>query len=500
MEGSLKVSKSRPWLICVLCCLIFLFSNGAVSSSFSTTLMYIRDEFALSEAQASMVTSMRSLTASFCLAILLFGYNKLSVKAVIIVALGAAVAGFLVFAYAASYTMLLVGSLLLGICYGFAGVGVITPIVRSWFVKHRALALGLVTASTGFANVIFPQIIRLLVNGASLRVNFIVTAIMFAVIAVVAIIFLKDDPIKAGYYPLGGETLTETASDGGAKKEYVESSEYAPDWRCHALMFVFIFCVSGFNYSAWSNFTLLFTGAGWARDTVTYFMSICGFLLMVTKSGYGAISDKFSVRKSGWVFFLACFIAMVMCGLFSGVQNLAVMGVIFVIYCIGGIFSGEADVAAAHVPDVAVIEHADGDALGGVDGGAAADGHHVVHALAASQLYALADEAYPGIGHYAAQLYVLKSRVLQAFADGIQHARAVQVFAGAVVHHNLGGSVSLYQRAQLFGSAVAEHNLCVPPELKIMYHVRYLHCAYSASRAPAGRPFDIKITHLRASI
>ena len=66
MEGSLKVSKSRPWLICVLCCLIFLFSNGAVSSSFSTTLMYIRDEFALSEAQASMVTSMRSLTASFC--------------------------------------------------------------------------------------------------------------------------------------------------------------------------------------------------------------------------------------------------------------------------------------------------------------------------------------------------------------------------------------------------------------------------------------------------
>lgn len=340
MEGSLKVSKSRPWLICVLCCLIFLFSNGAVSSSFSTTLMYIRDEFALSEAQASMVTSMRSLTASFCLAILLFGYSKLSVKAVIIVALGAAVAGFLVFAYAASYPMLLVGSLLLGICYGFAGVGVITPVVRSWFVKHRALALGLVTASTGFANVIFPQIIRLLVNGASLRVNFIVTAIMFAAIAVVAIIFLKDDPIKAGYYPLGGETLTETASDGGAQKEYVESSEYAPDWRCHALMFVFIFCVSGFNYSAWSNFTLLFTGAGWARDTVTYFMSICGFLLMVTKSGYGAISDKFSVRKSGWVFFLACFIAMVMCGLFSGVQNLAVMGVIFVIYCIGGIFSG----------------------------------------------------------------------------------------------------------------------------------------------------------------
>lgn len=340
MDASLKVSKTRPWLICALCCLIFLFSNGAVSSAFNTTLMYIRDEFALSESQASMVTSMRSLTASFCLAILLFGYKKLSVKAVILIALGSAVAGFLVFAYATGYSMLLVGSLLLGICYGFAGVGVITPIVRSWFVKHRAFALGLVTASTGLANVIFPQVIRMLVNGASLRVNFIVTAIAFAAIGVIAIVFLKDDPKKAGYYPLGGETLTETDTAGSTKKAYVENTEYAPDWRCHALMFVFIFCVSGFNYAAWSNFTLLFTGAGWDRDTVTYFMSICGFLLMVTKSGYGAVSDKFSVRKSGWVFFLACFIAMVMCGLFSGVQNLVVMGVIFVIYCIGGIFSG----------------------------------------------------------------------------------------------------------------------------------------------------------------
>ena len=340
MNGTLKISKTRPWLICLLCCLIFLFSNGAVSSSFNTTLMYIRDEFALSESQASMVTSMRSLTASFCLAILLFGYSKLSVKAVIVTALGAAVAGFLVFAYASSYSMLLVGSLLLGICYGFAGVGVITPIVRSWFVKHRAFALGLVTASTGFANVIFPQIIKLLVEGASLRTNFIATAVMFGVIAVIAILFLKDDPIKAGYYPLGGEALTESSPSGGAKKEYVENSEYAPDWRCHALMFLFIFCVSGFNYAAWSNFTLLFTGAGWDRAEVANFMSICGFLLMVTKSGYGAISDGFSVRKSGWVFFLACFIAMLMCGFFSGVRNLFVMGAIFVIYCVGGIFSG----------------------------------------------------------------------------------------------------------------------------------------------------------------
>ena len=31
---------------------------------------------------------------------------------------------------------------------------------------------------------------------------------------------------------------------------------------------------------------------------------------------------------------------MLMCGFFSGVQNLFVMGAIFVIYCVGGIFSG----------------------------------------------------------------------------------------------------------------------------------------------------------------
>ena len=339
MENNLKVSKSRPWLICVICCFIFLFSNGVVSSSFNTTMAYIKDEFQLTASQASLVTSMRSLTASFCLAFLLLGYKgKIGLKPIVLVALVSATAAWIVFAYATDFRMLIVGSLLLGICFGFAGGSVITPIIRNWFMEHRAFALGIVTASTGLANIIFPQFIKYIVANYSLKVNFFCIAGMFVVLIIVAAVFLHDDPVKVGCYPLGGEKAV--SGETGGKVEFKENLEYAPDWRCQALMMVFIFCLSMFNYSAWANFTLLFTGCGWEKPQVANLMSMCGFFLMITKSGYGFISDKFSVRKSGWVFFLACFISMILCGIFAGVKNVALITVIFMIYCVGGIFSG----------------------------------------------------------------------------------------------------------------------------------------------------------------
>lgn len=340
MEIKLKASKTRPWLICAICCLIFLFSNGVVSSSFNTTMAYIKDEFQLSASQASMVTSMRSLTASFCLAFLLLGYKgKISIKPVILIALVSAIAAWIVFANAKDYKMLIVGSLLLGICFGFAGGSVITPIIRNWFITHRAFALGIVTASTGLANIIFPQFIKLVVASYSLQTVFYCIAGMFAVTLLIAIFFLHEEPVKVGYYPLGGENLA-SQGENNAPVVFKENSEYAPDWKCQVFMVIFIFCLSMFNYSAWANFTLLFTGVGWEKADVANLMSMCGLFLMITKSGYGFISDKFSVRKSGWVFFLACFVSMVLCGLFADVKNMALITAVFMIYCVGGIFSG----------------------------------------------------------------------------------------------------------------------------------------------------------------
>lgn len=337
-QKELKVSKTQPWIVCICLAIIMYFSNGTASSSFSANMPYIKEAFDLTATQSSMIVSMRSLAASICLAILLLGYTKVPVKTAILAALTSATAAWVVFAYATSYNMLLVGGFLLGICFGFGGTAVMTAIVRNWFVESRALALAIITASTGLANIFNPQIIRRLVEAFSLKVNFMVWAVVFAVVIVVAAIVIKEDPTEAGYYPLGGEKIAKQSEKAGAV-EFVESSEYAPNWICHALMFAFIFCLSAFNFSAWSQFTLLFTSVGWEKADVANFMSMCGLFLMITKIAYGKISDKFSVRKSSWFFFLACFIAMIMCGLFAGVKSTLLMGVIFFIYCIGGIFA-----------------------------------------------------------------------------------------------------------------------------------------------------------------
>ncbi len=137
-KAQLKVSKTQPWIICILLAMIMYFSNGTASSSFSSNMPYLKEAFELSATQASMITSARSWSATGCLALMLFAFKRIPLKTSIIMALCSATCAWIVFAFATSYNMLLVGGFLLGICFGFGGQAIMTAIVRNWFVVNRS--------------------------------------------------------------------------------------------------------------------------------------------------------------------------------------------------------------------------------------------------------------------------------------------------------------------------------------------------------------------------
>lgn len=332
---TLKVDKKFPWLICFLLALSSYAAIGTVSTSFSNNLPYLMDELGLTNTQSSMLLSIKTaaqvITMVLCIPLL----QKIPARIMITIGLLTTAAGCFVFTAANSYSTCCIAVFLLGVSYGWSGMTTLGTVARNWFYKHRALSLGILTAATGVAGTINPQVIRYLIETGGINLNFTVTGVFFVVCAVLIFLVVRDQPSEKGMYPLGGEEAVVESDDGSV--QFAEKSKYAPTLVCHILMFVFIMCLGGFNYAAWSHFAVLYNAAGWSSADVANLMSIASFILIITKMGFGVVSDKFSAQKTAWIFFGCCFISMLMCWKLAGVKSYPLQILNFAIYGIGGV-------------------------------------------------------------------------------------------------------------------------------------------------------------------
>lgn len=335
MNGNLKVNKKYPWLICFLLALSSYAAIGTVSTSFSNNLPYLMEEIGLTNTQSSMLLTIKTaaqvITMLLCIPLL----QKLSARLLITLGLMITAIGCFAFTIADSYLMCSIAVFLLGVSYGWSGMATLSTVARNWFYKHRSLSLGILTAATGVAGTINPQVIRYLIETGGINLNFMVTGIFFIICAILIFAFVKDQPSDKGMFPLGAEDMAATM-DGGTV-QFAEDSPYAPTLLCHIFMLLFILCLGGFNYAAWSHFAVLYSAAGWSSADVANLMSIASFLLIVTKIGFGLVSDRFSAQKTAWIFFGCCFISMLMCWKLAGVKSYPLQTLNFIIYAIGGV-------------------------------------------------------------------------------------------------------------------------------------------------------------------
>ena len=123
---------------------------------------------------------------------------------------------------------------------------------------------------------------------------------------------------------------------------------------------------------------------------------------------------------------------------------------------------GQADLglglAGVEVPDFAVVRHAIGDGLGGVDHAAAADGQQEIDALLAAEGDALVHLGQARIGDDAAQLEDFQPAFAEQVADLVQEAGLGGALA-TEVDQDLVAAVFLDQSGDLFFGMLSEHDL-----------------------------------------
>lgn len=166
----------------------------------------LQNEFGWSSATISMAVSVNlvlyGLTAPFAAALMdRFGMRRVVSLALVLVAAGSGLTVFMT----ASWQLLLCWGVLVGLGTGSMALVFVATVTDRWFVRHRGIVTGVLTAAGATGQLIFLPVLAQLADGPGWRVASL--TVTGAALVVVPLVwwFLRDRPEDVGTTALGAE-------------------------------------------------------------------------------------------------------------------------------------------------------------------------------------------------------------------------------------------------------------------------------------------------------
>lgn len=305
--------KKQGWLyygvVAALSFVIVFFAVGVAVTAYSATSYYVIEQWKISNTQNSMLVTVRTLAGIVAMYLTSTYYKKISLRTGLALGLLMGAAGYVVFALGNQMVFGYVAMVLIGFSHGFSGMIAVSMIVERWFAKSRGMVLGIVTTASGFTTMIFPPLLVKMVEKHSLSFTFWMVAMMFAILAVLSFLLIKNYPGDIGLLPYGeGEEEIK-------KEKRVITEKYDPNNFQLALMLVVSFLIGAMCYSQGQVRTLAFTSVGWTADRAAIALSSYGLFVIIGKLIYGTVTDKVPMRKCAAVFFILIAISHVLLGM-----------------------------------------------------------------------------------------------------------------------------------------------------------------------------------------
>ena len=198
---------------------------------------------------------------------------------------------------ASSFSSVLLLYAVTGIGSGAANVPMM-GLITAWFDRTvRGRAAGFVVIGSGFAIIISGKLIPFInrmVGPEGWRTSWLVLAAAITLVAVIAVLFLRNRPEEKGLVPLGSEGKTVPAArahDARRGSLYRNKSVY----QLGVIYFLF-----GYTYVIYATFivTTLVKERGLSESIAGNFWSWVGFLSLFSGPVFGTLSDRIG-RKAG---------------------------------------------------------------------------------------------------------------------------------------------------------------------------------------------------------
>lgn len=208
-----QVKKHYHWIVAVVLLILMAIRGGTVNNLPGLHIVPVTEALGITRAQFSLATSASSVV--MMVSVLMIGSvaRRVDYRYVMATFMLAGAISYAVMERANSYGVFFAGYLLLGLCNGFCGEAGTTRMVSAWFHKRRGTVLGAVMSATGLGASVTCVFQAAAIEQSGYRASFRLVAILMAVCAALAFLFLRNEPAKIGLRPYGeGEKTSDKNS------------------------------------------------------------------------------------------------------------------------------------------------------------------------------------------------------------------------------------------------------------------------------------------------
>ena len=286
----------RAWLACLGCSAAMFVVMGLGVNAFTVYQPYLLELQHFTNAQGSWITTVRSLFGMLSMATADTLCRRLGLRRVIAAGLGCFVLSYGLFGAAQSFPACCFAAVFSGLAYGYGGMVPLTLVISRWFRDKRGFALGLMAASSGISTIVAPPLLTRAIEGAGLRLSFWGEGLFSLILALLAVLLIRDSPEELGLQPYStGESPVQGKTIPVRQKDFTPVLWWA---AVAAAFFTGGPCGPGF-----SHLTVLYTAEGYDSGTVALMISCFGVVLMLSKVLYGSISDALGSRTANFFTF-----------------------------------------------------------------------------------------------------------------------------------------------------------------------------------------------------
>jgi sugar phosphate permease len=199
------------------------------------------------------------------------------------------------------------------VLYTITGIGTglanmpLMGLISHWFLKQtRGRAAGTMLSGNGLA-IVFAGVFVPWINGAAgaggWRIAWICMALISLVIAVVALVLLRNDPAQKGLAPVGkdiGEEKTDKKNSENRAKNSISSCQNSEKASPRTMVYLgWIYLCFGATYSVYVTFivTALVNDHGFGEGAAGSFWAVVGALSIFSGPLFGGLSDRMGRRK-----------------------------------------------------------------------------------------------------------------------------------------------------------------------------------------------------------
>lgn len=204
------IKKHYHWIVAVVLLILMAVRGGTGNNLPGLHLVPVTEALGITRAQFSLAASASSILMMGSVLLVGAVAKRVDYRYVMTGFMAVGALSYVVMENATSYGMFFLGYLLIGLCHGFCGEAGTTRMVSTWFYKYRGTVLGAVMSATGLGASVTCIFQAAAIERSGYRASFRLVAILMAVCAVLALLFLRNEPAKIGLRPYGeGEKLSD---------------------------------------------------------------------------------------------------------------------------------------------------------------------------------------------------------------------------------------------------------------------------------------------------